>query len=209
MALLTYEVALETLVVRLKGVCDDAISPPIPFTQRNASNQKLTTQHLQMHIMDTDPIGVADNYEYGKSAKQYEVMVELSCHGKSPNSNMGSTTAKLQRVLHTFEGHSGVYYKHFTSQDISFLRSGTIRRRDFPLDKVQWEERSSVVLVFGMMVVVEDPVEIGYIETIEVNKLRVKDTPTHIAIERDFDVVFSGEYVNDSYVTDNYVEDQQ
>lgn len=183
MALLTYEVALETLVARLKGVCDDAISPPIPFTQRNASNQKLTTQHLQMHIMDTDPVGLTDNFEYGKSAQQYEVMIELSCHGKSPNSNMGSTTAKLQRILHSFGGHSGVYYKHFTSQDISFLRSGTIRRRDFPLDKVQWEERSSVVLVFGMMVVVEDPVEVGYIETVEINKLKVFDTPTSVAYE--------------------------
>lgn len=183
MALLTYEVALETLIARLKGVCDDAINPPLPFTQRNASNQKLTVQHLQAHITETSPVGVADNFEYGKSAKQYEVFVELSCHGKSPNANMGSTTSKLQRILHSFEGHSGVYYKHFTTQDISFLRTGTIRRRDFPLDKTQWEERSSVMLVFGMMVVVEDPVDIGYIETVTVNKLKVFDTPTHVAHE--------------------------
>ena len=183
MALLTYEVALETLVARLKGVCDDGINPSLPFTQRNASNQKLTVQHLQAHIMETEPIGVADIFTYGKSAKQYEVFVELSCHGKSPNANMGSTSSKLQRILHAFEGHSGVYYKHFPTQDISYLRSGSIRRRDFPLDKTQWEERSSVVLVFGMMVIVEDPVEIGYIETVEINKLKVFDTPTHVAHE--------------------------
>lgn len=190
MALLTYEVALETLVARLKGICDDAISPSIPFTQRNASNQKLTTQHLQAHITETEPVGVADTFEYGKSAKQYEVFVELSCHGKSPNSNMGSTSSKLQRILHSFEGHSGVYYKHFPTQDISFLRSGSIRRRDFPLDKVSWEERSSVVLVFGMMVVVEDPVDVGHIEEVTINKLKVFDTPSSTAYEEIITVTY-------------------
>lgn len=190
MALLSYEAALQALVQRLKGVCDDALTPSLPFTQRFASNQKLTTQHLQMHISEIDSVGIADNFEYGKSAKQYEVMVELSCHVQLNGSNMGNTSVKLERIIHSLEGHTGVYLKHFPLGEISFLRAGSIRRRDFPLDKSQWEERSSVMLVFSMMVIMSDPVDVGHIETVEINKLRVKDSPSHVAVETEITITY-------------------
>lgn len=186
---MNYEEALDELMTALKGLCADVAA--IPFRQRNVGNQKTTEQHFLVHIDSVEPTGISDNFEYGKSAKHYEVFVDLGCYRPSPNAKYaGTTTIQLQKILHAVQGHSGVYFKHFNTDYVTFHRAGTIQRRDWPLDKTQWEERSVVRLVFGMCVIEEDPVDVGWIETIQVNPLKVYDTPTHVAVEDEIEVTY-------------------
>jgi hypothetical protein len=188
---MNYEQALNELITSIRGMCVDVAN--IPFTQRNVGNQKLQVPHWQVHIDVYEPTGISDNFEYGKSAKQYEVFVDLACHRNHLTTYAGGTSSRLQEVLHAFEGHSGVYYKHFNTRTISFLRSTRIQRRDYPVEKNQWEERSVTRLVFSMLVVDEDPTDVGHIETITVNALKVYDTPTQVAVEETITVTYPEE----------------
>jgi len=185
---MNYEQALNELITAIQGMCIDVAN--IPFTQRNVGNQKLQVPHWQVHIDGYEPVGISDNFEYGKSAKQYEVFVDLACHRNHLTNYAGGTSLRLQKVKHAFEGHSGVYYEHFDTRSVSFLRATRIQRRDFPVDKNQWEERSVTRLVFSMLVIDEDPIDVGHIETIQVNTLKVYDTPEHIATEDEIEVTY-------------------
>ena len=203
---MNYEQTLEFLINALKGLCDDAISPSLPFKQRNVGQQKLQTQHLQFHIDGIEPVGKADNFDYGMSARNYEVYVDLACHRNHMTTMAGGSEVQLQKILHALDGHTGTYLKHFTSKLVSFLRVGTILRRDYPVDKNQWEERSTVRLVFGITVILEDTVDVGWIETIKVTPLRVYDTPTHVAVEDTIEVTYNGSYIMAGYVENGYVD---
>lgn len=185
---MTYDDAYETLSDALYGFITDLTALPIRF--RNASNQRPTEQHMQLYYGSVDEVGwtlsdgelSVDNKPI--TQKEYEVSVDIACHqGKN-------TTRTLQKILHQLSSGGGLYLKYFNTDDIGFLRASTINRRDWPLDKIHWEERSVMTIVFSMMVTETDPEEIGWIETVQINPMDIKDAPNNIAVSDTFEITY-------------------
>lgn len=184
---MSYEVAYTEFEDALYGIITDTTALPITF--RNASNQRLTTQYIQLHIGQVVENGWDIKGEYDISGnqityKEYEASVDIACHaGKN-------TSAVLQKILHQLSSGSGLYYKYFPQGTRSYLRASRITRRDWPLDRVQWEERSVMTVVFNMMVAVSDVEDAGSIETVQIIDLDTYNTPTNKAVEDTLTVTF-------------------
>jgi hypothetical protein len=76
-----------------------------------------------------------------------------------------------------------LYYKYFDNNTISFLRASSVTRRDWPVSKVQFEERSQITIVFSMVVRQVDEVGNGHIETVELSSFKVKLSEDNVAVE--------------------------
>lgn len=201
--MIDYSQMLPTMYAKLNGFCTDVTG--LPFTTKNTNNNKKTTQYLQAYLETFDPIGVGQKIDDNTTSQTYEVIVELACHIQSGNYS-GSTKVALQKIIHSLNNCDGVYLKHFNTQDIGFLRSGSIISRDYPVDRTQYEERSLVRLVFSVVVVHVDPVSAGEIETIQVSPFRVYENQFILpVVEEDITVTFTGEYVQRQYVDLDYI----
>lgn len=184
---MSYEVAYTEFEDALYGIITDTTALPITF--RNASNQRLTEQYIQLHIGQVEEVGwdIKGDYDVNGNQityKEYEASVDIACHaGKN-------TTLVLQKILHQLSTGSGLYYKYFPQGTRAYLRASRITRRDWPLDRIQWEERSVMTVVFNMMVAMSDVEDVGSIETVEIIDLDVYNTPTNIAVEDSITVTF-------------------
>jgi hypothetical protein len=177
---MTYDEAIPDLENKLYGLITDLTSLPIRF--RNSSPQKLNEQHIQLHIANIEDVGWYHGGDYDENGaaitqKEYEVDVDVACHAGT------RTQTVLQKILHTISASSGLYYKYFDEGNISFLRASRTTRRDWPLDKIQWEERSQITMVFSMVVDMVDDFDVGTIETVQVSSLKTKITENNVAVE--------------------------
>jgi hypothetical protein len=177
---MNYDDALTELENKLYGLITDLTSLPIRI--RNSSPQKINEQHIQLHISNIEDIGWyhGGRFNEGGNAiteKEYEVEVDIACHAGI------RTQSVLQKILHTISSGTGLYYKYFDEGSISFLRSSRMTRRDWPLDKIQWEERSQITMVFSMVVEMVDDFDVGTIETVQVSSLKTKITENNVAVE--------------------------
>lgn len=179
---MSYEAAVTKLEDALYGLITDTLNLPIYF--RNASNQRPSTKHIQLYINS-----ITENGDYVKEAldttnkrstwKEYEVSVDVGCNSGR------NTQASLLTLVHTISSFSGLYNKYFVDEGIAYLRSSSITRRDFPLDKIQWEERSVVTMIFNVMVELKETEGSGFIETVEIPELTVIRSDNNKIIEQD------------------------
>lgn len=152
-------------------------------TFRNASNQKITEQHIQIHIDRETEVGweiTSDDLTVdGRfiTYKEYEMFVECACHRGD------YTSAVLGEIRHQLSTNSGLYYKYFGDSKFSYLRSTTAQKRFVSIDGIQFEERSIMQLVFNMMVESSDLEDIGSIETIEIDNLTIKVSDDTTAVD--------------------------
>lgn len=178
---MTYDESLTALEDGLYGVITDLTALPIRI--RNKSAQKINEQHIQLHIREIEDIGWYHGEMFEEvsgneiTAKEYEVMVDIACHAGN------RTQTVLNKILHALSSGSGLYYKYFETTSISFLRASSITRRDWPLDKVQFEERSQITVVFSMMVEQVDAFDLGSIETVEIVNLKTKVSDNVTAVD--------------------------
>jgi hypothetical protein len=162
---MNYEASKQELEDRLFGIITDKTA--LPITIRNSGSQKLSVPFVELHFSEVDPVGwgeetiSASNVTSG--CQEWEISVDVSCH-RHPNPEV-----ILQKILHTFNTSSATYYKYFKTQDSGFLRSSSIRRRDFPVDKIQWEPRAFMTLVFSLVSTEEDVTTLDYITTVSFN----------------------------------------
>jgi hypothetical protein len=162
---MNYDQSLASLEKRIYDVVQAKTG--LPVTIRNASNQKITSQFIELHFVDFDVVGWGEETltsdDKLSSTQEWEVSVEIACHrGANPSS-------VLQKLLHCFQSHSALYAKYFNTSDSSYLRCSSIRRRDYPLDKTQWELRSIMTVVFSMVCTEQDVESSGSITTVKFN----------------------------------------
>jgi hypothetical protein len=172
--------AIEILEDSLYGLITDLTGLPIRF--KNASSQKINDQHIMLHFKEFEEVGWYHNEGYNidgdeVTAKEYEAVVDIACHGGI------RTSGVLQKILHAMSTPSGLYYKYFDNNTISFLRASSVTRRDWPVSKVQFEERSQITIVFSMVVRQVDEVGNGHIETVELSSFKVKLSEDNVAVE--------------------------
>ena len=177
---MSYDSAITLLENSLGGLITDLTSLPIRF--RNASSQKVNKQHIMLHIKEFDEVGWYHGGEYNSNgeevtAKEYEALVDIACHGGT------RTSTVLQKILHALSTGSGLYNKYFDNDTISFLRASSITRRDWPLDKIQFEERSQITIAFSMMVKQIDEEGNGHIETVSLTSIKTKLSEDNVAVE--------------------------
>ena len=163
--------AIETLEDSLYGLITDLTSLPIRI--KNSSSQKINTQHIMLHMKEFEEVGWYHDEGYTVdgdevSSKEYEAVVDIACHGGT------RTSVVLQKILHAMSTPSGLYYKYFDNNIISFLRTSSITRLDWPLDKVQFEERSQITVVFSMIVRQVDELGNGEITTVRLESIKTK-----------------------------------
>ena len=176
---MSYDAAVTKLEDAIYNLITDVTGLPIIF--RNASNQKLTTQYIELYFKQFDEVGWEAEDEFDANfnrltSKEYEVFVDISCH-------RGTNTSRvLQTILHSFSTQSEPYYKYF-DETIGYLRVSPITRIDIPIDATQWEERSTMTVVFNMMVSVSDIQPVGYVETVEISSLKVKNGESNIILD--------------------------
>lgn len=160
---MNYLQSRQELEDRLYGIITDRTS--LPITIRNSGSQKLSTAFVELYFSEIEAVGWGEEYissnALASATQEWEVSVDISCH-RHPNPEM-----VLQKILHTFNTSSATYYKYFTTQDSGFLRASSIRRRDFPLDKIQWEPRAFMTLVFSLVATEDDVTDLDYITTVE------------------------------------------
>ena len=178
---MSYIDTLKDFETRLGRFCKDVTNLKVTF--RNASNQKLKEQHIQLHIDRVNENGwehlnpeLTDSGNFITS-KEYELFVECSCHRGD------YTQAVLGEIRHQLSTNSGLYYKYFGDSKFSYLRSATIQKRFFTVDGIQYEERSVMQLVFNMMVESSDIEDIGSIETVEIINLKTKVSEDTVAVD--------------------------
>lgn len=175
----------EQLKQRIKSLCDKTFNPVIPFTIKGAANQTLREQYIQLWIKQWNKIGKYDKVEYNVTAVKYEVMVDIGIHRPpTATSLVGTTTINLAKILNAFEAAAGTYFDVFADGNISYLRSSAITMRHYPVDRSQLEERSTVTVIFEVVVVETDPTDVGYIETVELSAtssgINYQDTITYV-----------------------------
>lgn len=171
MIVYNHEQIYSQLKLRIKALCDKLFEPNIPFTIRGAANQKLSETYIQLYIKQWNKIGRYNQVAHNQTAMKYEVMVDIGVHRPpTSTSEVGSTTIKLGKILHAFDGHSGTYLDCFPDGNISYLRGSTVTLRHWPIDRSnQLEERSTVTCIFEVIVYETDPTEVGWIETVQLN----------------------------------------
>ena len=177
---MSYEATTELLEDSLYGLITDLTGLPIRF--KNASNQKINQQHIMLHFKEFEEVGWYHNEGYDDNgdevtSKEYEAVVDIACHGGT------RTSVVLKKILHTLSTGSGLYNKYFDNDNISFLRASSVTRRDWPLDKIQFEERSQITIVFSMLVREIDEEGNGVIETVRVSSLKTKLYENNVAVE--------------------------
>jgi len=169
---MTYPDALVQLEDALYGLIDDLTGLPIRI--RNSSPQKINEQHIQLHFKDIEPIGYEDDEGYidelRVTSKEYEVSVDITCHAGT------RTLAVIQNILHNLSNAGGLYYKYFDNINVGYLRSSSISRRDFPLDRIQFEERSVITIVFSSRVSITEVADLGSIESVQFTSIKTKIT---------------------------------
>lgn len=178
---MSYIEALKDLEERIGRFCKELTGLKVSF--RNASNQKITSQHVQLFVDRINEVGAEGNVEeldeLNKivTSKEYEVFIECSV-------NRGDyTQAVLGEIRHQLSTSSGLYYKYFGDTKFAYLRSATIQKRFFTVDSIQFEERSSMQLVFNMMVQSSDFLDIGSIETVEISSLKTKVSEDAVVVD--------------------------
>jgi hypothetical protein len=184
---MTYDEALESLETKLYGLITDLTGLKIRF--RNSSAQKLNEQHIQLHFDNIEDVGWYHGNMYdvngnGITAKEYSCFVDIACQAGT------RTQTVLQKILHTLSSDTGLYHKYFDDGQIAFLRASRMTRRDWPLDKIQWEERSQITIVFSMMVEMVDDFDGGSIETVEISSLKTKITENTTAVEDSITITY-------------------
>lgn len=169
MIVYNHEQIYTQLKQRIKTLCDKLFEPNIPFTIRGASNQKLSETYIQLYFKQWNKIGKYNLVTHNQTAMKYEVMVDISVHRPpTATTEVGSTSIKLGKILHAFDGHSGTYLDSFPDGNISYLRGSTITMRHWPIDRNnQLEERSTVTCIFEVVVYETDPTDVGWIDTVE------------------------------------------
>lgn len=175
---MNYDQALPALEDALYGLITDLTSLPVRI--RNSSAQKINEQYIQLHIGEMSDTGQYHGYDYDidlnqQTQKEYRVLVDISCLAGQ------RTSSVLQKILHTLSSDSGLYYKYFDNGTISFLNASSISRRDWPLDRVQWEERSRMTAAFSMIVTLTDEEGVGFIETVELSSIKTKTSENNVA----------------------------
>lgn len=180
----SYKQAIEQVEDALYGYITDLTALPIRI--RNSSSQKLTQQHIILHIGEVVQVGYEDDHGYDVdgglvTSREYEITVDIACHSGT------RTTAVLQSILNSLSNRSGLYTKYFSAGNLGYLRGSRITRMDWPLDKIQFEERSTMSVVFSSRVAISDS-DRGEIETVQVGSLKVKLSETQVAVESAFDV---------------------
>jgi len=160
---MNYVEAKKNLEDRLYGIITERTGLPITF--RFSGNQKLNTPFIELYFGEMEAVGWGEeqitNDQSTLTTQEWELSVDISCH-RHPTPEL-----MLQRILHTFNTSTATYYKHFPTQDSGFLRASSIRRRDYPLDKIQWEPRAFMTLVFSLVVTENDITDLDYITTVK------------------------------------------
>lgn len=194
MITMNHQQAYDALKARIKTLCDKLFEPNIPLTIRGASNQKLTSQYIQLNIRDWDRIGWYDVVAHNTNAVKYEVSVDIGVH-RPPSSTtvVGSTTIAANRIQYALTASTGTYLDTFLDGNISHLRSSRVMMRHWPIDRTQLEERSTFTAVFEVLVVETDANDVGEIQTVELSgdgHIRIYTTEETIAVEEQLDVTY-------------------
>lgn len=152
----------------------------LKIRMRNSSPQKINEQYIQLHISEFEDIGFyhegePDDNQNQTTVKEYRALVDIACHAGE------RTSAVLRKIIHTLSSDSGLYYKYFDKGEISFLRASSVTRRDWPLDMVQWEERSQTTVAFSMVMTMADEHDIGHFDTVELVSIKTKTTENNVA----------------------------
>lgn len=183
---MSYESTLREFETRLGRFVKEVTSLPTIFEY--SSSQKKQEQFAQIYIGQVVSTGWEHQHNELSpddkiiTSKEYEVFVDISVHRATRDS---STQAKLGEVIHQLSTSSGVKHKYFIDEQFGFLRNSTIRKRFTQVDGIQYEERSSVQVVFNMIVQSEDLIDVGTVEEIQIPNITTKATKDIVVAEDD------------------------